>query len=141
MIKFTLKCDQDHQFESWFGSSDDFEKVKSAGHVSCPNCGSEAVEKTLMAPPVRTARKAKQSAELQKAKTEAEKAIAAMRKEVETNSEYVGMNFAKEARSMHDGETEARSIYGEAKLEDAKALIDEGVPVAPLPFVPKRKTN
>lgn len=141
MIKFTLKCDDGHSFESWFGSSDDYDKVKASGFVTCPMCGSDKVEKSLMAPKVRTARKADAAADLRKAKTEAEKALKAMRKEVETNSEYVGMNFASEARAMHDGETETRAIYGEAKPEEAKSLIEDGVPVTPLPFVPKRKTN
>ncbi len=141
MIKFTLKCSQDHHFESWFGSSEDFEKVHASGFVTCPDCGDANVVKSLMAPKVRTARKAQAQADLRTAKTDAEKALAALRKDVEDNSEYVGLNFATEARAMHDGETEHRAIYGEAKLEEAKALVEEGVPVAPLPFVPKRKTN
>lgn len=141
MIKFTLKCENDHSFESWFGSSADFEKVHSAGMVGCTVCGSTSVQKTLMAPPVRTARKAAKVPDLRKAETEAEKAIEKMRKDVEKNSEYVGLNFAAEARAMHDGEKEHRSIFGEAKPEEAKSLIEEGVPVAPLPFMPKRNTN
>lgn len=70
-----------------------------------------------------------------------EQAIATMRAEVEANSDYVGMEFAAEARKMHEGETPARSIYGEAKIDEAKALIEEGVPLMPLPFTPKRKMN
>lgn len=73
--------------------------------------------------------------------SEAEAALAHLRKEVEENSEYVGLKFADEARKMHDGESPERAIYGEAKLDDAKKLIEDGVPVAPLPFLPKRKTN
>lgn len=141
MIKFNLKCSEDHAFESWFGSSDDFEKVQAAGMVTCPQCGSDDVAKTLMAPKVRTARKAEAAAALRDAKSDTEKALAAMRKDVEDNSEYVGLNFASEARAMHDGDKEHRAIYGEAKPEEAKSLIEDGVPVAPLPFVPKRKTN
>ena len=73
--------------------------------------------------------------------TEVEQAFAAMRKQVEENSDYVGMNFAAEARQMHDGTLPARAIYGEAKPEDARQLIEDGIPVAPLPFLPRRKTN
>lgn len=70
-----------------------------------------------------------------------EKAFAAMRRQVEENSEYVGLNFVAEARRIHDGTTPARSIYGEAKAEDARQLIEDGVQVAPLPFMPARKVN
>lgn len=70
-----------------------------------------------------------------------EQALAKLRAEVEANSDYVGVEFAKEARKIHDGEAPARAIYGEAKLDDAKALLEEGVPVLPLPFTPKRKLN
>ncbi len=91
-----------------------------------------------MAPKVRPARK---PGSLQTAQTEQEKALAKLREEVEKNSDYVGMNFASEARAMHEGDTPHRAIYGEAKPEDAKSLIEDGVPVAPLPFTPKAKTN
>ena len=91
-----------------------------------------------MAPKVRPARKA---VSLQKAETDQEKALAKLRQEVEKNSDYVGMNFASEARAMHDGDMPQRAIYGEAKPEEAKSLIEDGVPVAPLPFTPKAKTN
>jgi hypothetical protein len=74
-------------------------------------------------------------------KSAAEQAVAEMRKQVEENSEYVGTNFATEARSMHLGDAPERAIFGEAKPEEAKSLIEDGIPVAPLPFVPKRKSN
>lgn len=141
MIKYQLKCDQDHQFESWFASSDAFEKLRKTSMIACTGCGSTRVEKSLMAPKVTPARQKAAAPVLTKPKNEGEKAIADMRDQVEKNSEYVGLNFASEARSMHLGETENRSIYGEAKLEEAKSLIDEGIPVAPLPFMPKRNTN
>jgi len=70
-----------------------------------------------------------------------EKALAKLKAAVEKNSDYVGMNFASEARAMHDGEQPTRSIYGEARPEEAKALIEDGIRVAPLPFMPKRQTN
>ena len=135
MIRYTLKCADDHSFESWFGSSDDYQTLRDRGLVTCPECGSSKVEKSLMAPKVSPARKAGAVA-----KSKADE-IAKLKAHVEANSDYVGMNFVKEARKMHDGETEERSIYGEAKPEDAVKLIEDGIPVAPLPFVPKQKTN
>jgi hypothetical protein len=145
MIRFSLRCDQDHSFESWFQSADGFDKLKAAGMVACTICGSTAVEKALMAPVVRAQSGETDSgskpAPLSAPKTEVEQAIAALRKHLEANSDYVGMNFAAEARAMHEGATPERAIHGEAKAEDARALIEEGIPVAPLPFLPPRKTN
>ncbi len=138
MIKYTLNCDQGHQFESWFQSGAAYDRLAADGHVSCAICGSSGVERALMAPSVPTKGN---KAELSKAQSEAEAALAQMRKHVEENSDYVGLKFAAEARKMHDGEAPERAIYGEAKPEDAKKLIEDGVPVAPLPFMPKRKTN
>lgn len=136
MIKYTLTCDQDHRFDSWFQSSDAFDALNAAGHLVCSVCGSSSVDRALMAPPVRSG-KATLSAPL----SEAETALAALRKQVEDNSEYVGLSFAAEARKMHDGDAPERAIYGEAKPEDARKLIEDGIPVAPLPFMPKRKAN
>ncbi|PLL11064.1 DUF1178 domain-containing protein [Tabrizicola sp. TH137] len=139
MIRFSLKCDQDHGFESWFPSGAAYESLKAAGHVSCPVCGSVVVEKALMAPAVRPARE--EAGPLRGAETPMEQAIAALKKQVEENSEYVGMNFVAEARRIHQGEAPERSIHGEARPEEAKKLIEEGVPVAPLPFLPARKVQ
>ena len=150
MIKFTLKCDQDHSFESWFQSGDAFDALATAGHVTCVMCGSKDVKKSLMAPRVRPARNAVASVgvdgdatsmALTAPQSQAEMALAEMRKKVEDNSDYVGSNFAKEARDMHLGDMPARSIYGTAGPEEAKALIEDGVPVLPLPFIPKESTN
>ena len=144
MIRFQLKCDNDHSFESWFASTDAFEKVQSAGMVACPTCGSEQVSKSLMAPQVSTSRKKaaeKEVAPLSAPASEVEAKLAAIKREVEKNSDYVGMSFASEARKMHDGDIPLRSIYGEAKPDEAKKLVEDGVPVAPLPLLPQRKTN
>ncbi len=144
MIQFTLKCDQDHRFDSWFASSAAFEKLHGAGMVACPACGSTHVEKALMAPRVRDSKKKADVPEARPLTSDpspVEQAMAEMRRQVEENSEYVGLNFAKEARDIHNGDAPDRAIYGEAKPKDAKALIEEGVPVAPLPFVPGRKSN
>ncbi|MEL6990546.1 MAG: DUF1178 family protein [Pseudomonadota bacterium] len=154
MIKFTLKCDRDHRFDSWFASADAFDKLNKSGMVTCAVCGSNHVEKALMAPNVRDSKTAHaapaEGAQTPMAAKEGalttpsspnEIAIAEMRRKIEKNSEYVGMSFAQEARDIHNGDAPERAIYGEAKPQDAKALLEEGVPVAPLPFVPGRKTN
>jgi len=146
MIRYTVKCSADHAFDSWFQSADAFDALMRAGHVACPVCGSAKVEKALMAPAVRPARNRRASVPaddrpLSAPGSEAEAALAALRREIERNSDYVGLQFAAEARRIHAGDAPERSIYGEARPEEARALIEDGVPVAPLPFVPVRKSN
>jgi hypothetical protein len=147
MIQFSLKCAEDHRFDSWFQSAEAFEKLQARGMVTCAVCGSGDVEKALMAPRVRAGRKAAVEASrpeggaLSKPASPAEQAMTELRRKIEENSEYVGSNFAREARDMHDGVTPERAIYGEARPEEARKLLDEGVPVTPLPFIPGRKSN
>jgi len=147
MIRYALKCTDDHAFESWFKSAQAFDGLQAAGMVACPFCGSAEVEKSVMAPRVRPSRNrpakpvAAQAKPLSTPKSDTERALAEMRRHVQDNSDYVGLSFATEARRMHDGDIPHRSIYGEAKTEDAKKLIADGIPVAPLPFIPQRKTN
>ncbi|MEX0310294.1 MAG: DUF1178 family protein [Tateyamaria sp.] len=146
MIKYTLKCSDGHQFESWFADAAAFDTLQAAGHVSCAVCGGSDVTKAIMAPRVRPAREASpavqsESTDLSAPSSKAEEALAAMRKSVEENATYVGGNFASEALAQHLGEQPDRPIWGEANREEAKRLIEDGVPVAPLPFVPSRKAN
>lgn len=144
MIRYSLTCQNGHEFESWFASAEGYEALARAAQVACPVCGATRVEKALMAPAVRPGRKAGTAAEPPKLgtpATELETALAELRRQVEENSEYVGMNFAAEARAIHDGEAPQRAIYGEAKADEAKRLIEDGVPVAPLPFLPARRAN
>lgn len=139
MIRFSLKCANDHSFESWFQSNEAYDKLAASGMVSCPDCADTRITKAIMAPPVRSSRKAAATAVIEA--SEQEKALAKLREHVESTSDYVGMNFASEARDMHDGLIDERPIYGEAKWDEAKKLIEDGVPVAPLPFTPKAKQN
>ena len=144
MIHYSLRCSNSHGFDSWFQSAEAYDSLHRAGQIGCPVCGDSAIEKTLMAPAVRPARKAGEPAvqpKLTEPQSELEAAMAELRRQVEANSEYVGLNFAAEARRMHDGEIDQRAIYGEAKPDEARALIEDGVPVAPLPFMPPRKAN
>jgi hypothetical protein len=123
--------------------------LEKTGHLSCAVCGDPSVSKAVMAPRVRPARKAATPPAVvpetvSKPKPTPEQiatAMAEMRKNVEENSDYVGDSFATEARAIHDGDAPERAIYGEAKIEDARSLIEDGVAVAPLPFIPRRKTN
>lgn len=142
MIRYSLRCAEGHGFDSWFQNATAFEALAAAGRVSCPDCGSGKVEKAPMAPAVMggTDRGAG-DAPLRQPQTQKEAALAALRRHVEENSDYVGMNFAREARAMHDGLIPDRAIHGEAKPDEARALIEDGVPVAPLPFLPARKVN
>lgn len=130
MIRYTLDCHEGHRFESWFQSGAAYDGLRGRGLVTCPDCGSADVTKAVMAPSVKTAKRAAMVEKLQ-----------ALRAEVEANSDYVGRDFVSQARAMHLGDTPERAIHGEAKLAEAKALIDEGVPILPLPFIPKAKTN
>lgn len=135
MIRYTLRCDNGHDFEGWFRSSDAFDATRAAGHVACTQCGSAEVGKSLMAPAVAA------PAQTRSPVNPVEAAIQALRREVEANSDYVGLRFADEARAIHEGRAPGRAIHGEARPEDARRLLEDGVPVAPLPFVPRQKTN
>ena len=143
MINYALKCDQDHRFESWFQSADAFDKLKAADMVSCAVCGSTQVDKAIMSPRVaqNTKTPATPDRPLSQPASPAEQALAELKAHVEKNSDYVGPDFVKEARAMHEGSAPERSIHGEARPEEARKLIEDGVPVAPLPFRPNRKSN
>ena len=150
MIVFDLKCDDGHVFEAWFGSSDDYDGQKARGLVSCPLCGSGKVDKAVMAPavgaksnqlpvPAPTRAPAKpapmQGAMAPPAEMKAlMAALAEAQAKVLEKSEHVGRRFAEEARAIHTGDAPERLIHGQATMEEAKALVEDGVPVAPLPL-------
>lgn len=144
MIKYALACEQAHEFESWFPSSEAFESQRKRGFVTCPFCDSVKVEKQIMAPSVARTDKASKAlapevqpvAVLSEKERELRAALKALREHVMKNAEDVGKGFVEEARKMHYGETEERSIYGEADLAEARSLLEEGIDVLPLPIVP-----
>ena len=138
MIRYALRCDKGHDFDGWFRSSDAFASLQRAGQVSCAQCGSARVEKALMAPAVAADPAPRPLAAPQ---SPVEAALEKLRRHVEENSDYVGLSFAEEARAMHEGECPARAIHGEARPDEARKLIEDGVPVAPLPFIPRRRAN
>lgn len=139
MIRYALKCADGHDFESWFQNAAAFDTLNAAGHVTCPDCGSAKVAKSLMAPRVTTSEVAR-AAEASP-QGERERMIAELKKKVESEADYVGTSFVAEARKIHEGDAPNRAIYGEANPKDAISLLEDGIPVAPLPFLPTRKAN
>jgi hypothetical protein len=137
MIRYALICDQGHAFDAWFGSGAAYEDQERSHKVPCPCCGSVAVEKAPMAPAVKRSREqpAKQAATDERKKTYA--FLKGLRAHLEANAENVGPAFPEEARKMHYGEAETRSIYGEASLKQAEELREEGIPAIPLPPLPE----
>jgi hypothetical protein len=155
MIVFDLSCTDGHRFEGWFGSSADYADQRARGLLACPVCGSAAVSKAPMAPavpakgntraevlPPEPARQLTNTPMLPQVK-QALAALAKAQAEALKNSTWVGDKFADETRKMHYGERDEALIHGQATLAEAKALIEEGVPVAPLPFpvAPPEKLN
>lgn len=140
MIVFDLQCTAGHVFEAWFGSSEDWRDQRERALVECPLCGDRAVEKAVMAPAVgaKSNRRPQAAATPMMAGADPGEikamlaAIARAQAEVLKDADYVGDRFAGEARAMHLGETDPRGIYGEVSAQEAKDLLDEGVPVAPL---------
>ncbi len=145
MIRYSLACEKDHEFDGWFAGSEAFEKQLKRGLVECPECGSIKVHKALMTPGV--PRKSNTKAEdtpVKALNVPADPKVQALvemvrqlREHVKTNADYVGDQFAEKARRIHYGEEEARGIYGEATIEQAMELHEEGVDVLPLPKLPE----
>ena len=141
MIQFSLRCAEGHDFDSWFASGAAFETLRAQHQLSCAICGSDKVEKALMAPRVGGSDTPAPARKLAEPANPAEQALRALKAHVEKNATYVGRDFAREARDIHEGTKPERAIWGDVRPDDAKRLIEDGVPVAPLPFTPTRKTN
>lgn len=139
MIKFSLRCDNAHDFEAWFRDSGDYETQNRRGLLECPTCGSSHVSKALMAPNVATARKREEVAVAigNAAQREIVSKLQAMAREVRKTGEDVGARFPEEARKIHYGESDPRGIYGKASREEVTKLLDEGVEIMPLPDLPE----
>jgi len=137
LIRFSLRCEHEHEFEAWFRSSGDYDQQRKRGLVDCPECGSQKVEKALMAPAVSTGRKQEKIAlAMGEAQRQAMAQLKAISEKLRENADYVGDKFADEARKIHFGEADQRGIYGEATPEEAKALIEDGVDFMPIPVFP-----
>ena len=141
MIVFDLNCGQGHRFEAWFGSSDYYESQRGRGLIECPLCGDAGVAKAVMAPAV-PAKSNRRDGRAVAANPDPEMLgkLLALQREMEATSEYVGDRFAAEARALHDA-GESRSIHGEATPAEARALLEDGVPLLPLPFRPRARLD
>lgn len=130
MIRYDLKCPNGHGFEGWFRSSADFDAQAESGALTCPQCGAGDIAKALMAPSVpRTPDTAQPAAH----------PLERLREWVDTHSEDTGRRFATEARAIHDGAAPARPIHGEASPDEVRSLLEDEIPVLPLPIVPKKQ--
>jgi hypothetical protein len=132
MIRFMLRCAEEHEFEGWFRNGDAFEAQQRAGEIACPTCGDSRIEKALMAPNI--GRSHKNVPALSPAQMRA--ALIELRRQVETNCDYVGERFAEEARKIHYGEADPHGIYGEATAEESRELAEEGIKFGRIPWIP-----
>jgi hypothetical protein len=150
VIRYALTCDKRHGFESWFKSSTAYDDQVARGLLLCPVCGSAKVEKAMMAPtvarrerpPTPRAPAAEDKAPvalISEHERELRSKLKELRDHLIKNADYVGPQFAEEARKMHYGEIEHRSIYGEASPEEAASLVDDGIEFHPLPYVPNER--
>jgi len=140
LIRFSLHCDHDHEFEAWFRNNDDFDTQRKRGFVECPVCGSSKVDKALMAPAVSTGRKKEKMALAMSARQRAAMAqLKTLSEKLRENADYVGDKFAEDARKIHFGETDPRGIYGEATPEEARGLLEDGVDFMPIPVFPEER--
>lgn len=141
MIRYALRCPRDHAFEGWFSTGADYDDQRARGLLECPVCGSPEVEKAIMAPAVSGSTRRRGGGDAPapapaKLREMMRAAAGEVRRHVESNFDYVGDGFAKEARAIHEGRSEERGIYGEASPKEVKALHADGVKVAPLPAGP-----
>jgi len=149
VIHFHLLCDRSHEFDGWFRSGEDFDRQCASALVSCPFCGSTNVRKALMSPAIASTRKTSPAQSSENAPSvslelsERERALfqawRQITKKIRQNADYVGGNFAEEARKIHFGESQSRAIYGEARTEEVSNLLDEGIEVIPLPVLPEEQ--
>ena len=159
MIKYALICEADHEFESWFPDSASYDKQAKRGLVTCPVCDSSKVSKAIMSPnvarkdkdraiaadnddsptPAAPAQQAQNIALLDEQQQQLRGMIRELHEKIVASTDDVGENFPEEARKMHDGETPARSIRGKASFEEARELLEDGIPVLPIPDLPEER--
>jgi hypothetical protein len=140
MIRYALVCEHAHEFEGWFGSSADYDAQVAKGLIECPVCATRSVKKQIMAPAVAGTRRTVQDEAPAKAQMMME-AMGRLRRHVEETFDDVGDAFASEARAIHEGRAEDRGIYGQASPKEVRDLVEDGVPIAPLPPKPPEKTE
>lgn len=141
MIRYALACTSGHEFEGWFSASSDFDQQSERGLLTCPVCDSHEVRKQIMAPAVAASTRRTAEPTPQAMRAVVLEVMSRVRAHVRDHFDYVGDRFPEEARAIHEGRSEERGIYGEASPEQVKSLIEDGVPIAPLPPEPPKKTE
>jgi hypothetical protein len=141
MIRYALACVAGHEFEGWFSSSDDYDDQSARHLVCCPVCDSHDVRKQIMAPALATGAHREFAAGEPAMRAMMMEALGKIRRHVEANFDYVGDRFADEARAIHEGKVEDRGIYGQATPGEVKSLVEDGIPIAPLPPEPPKKSE
>ena len=141
MIRYALLCDRDHEFEGWFGASADFDDQQSRGLIECPICGTKAVHKAIMAPALSGTKQRSQDQTPAQNHAMMMEAMGRFRRHVEETFDDVGDAFATEARAIHEGRSEDRGIFGQATSAEVRELVEDGVPIAPLPPEPPKKSD
>ena len=141
MIRYALACESGHEFEGWFSTSNDYDDQAGRGLLACPVCDTRAVRKQIMAPALAGISKREPDENPAAKRAMMMEVMGRVRAHVQANFDYVGDTFATEARAIHEGKSEERGIYGEATPTEVKALVADGVPIAPLPPEPPKKTE
>jgi hypothetical protein len=141
LIRYALLCEHEHAFEGWFAASGDFDDQQARGLIECPVCASKAGRKAIMAPAVAGTKKKGEVVSPAQTQAMMMEAMGRIRRHVEDNFDDVGDSFAREACAIHEGRAEKRGIYGQATPTEVRDLMEDGVPVAPLPPEAPKKTD
>ena len=141
MIKYNLKCKHNHEFESWFSDSKEFEKLKSKKIIECTLCGTYVIQKSIMAPNVLNKEQKEKNAKILKDYKKMQRNLVKIQKFVEKNFEYVGENFSREVRNIYYDKRKNKNIYGKATIKETEELKEEGIEVGSIPWLDSKKDN
>ena len=137
MIKYNLKCQNEHEFESWFSNSEEFEKLKNKGLLECIYCNSKKIKKSIMSPMISSSRNKKDSSEINEAFKNEKNKLLFLRKYIENNFDYVGEDLTKKVREFYYDKKSKKGIYGTASLKERQELAEEGIDLISIPWVNK----
>ena len=137
MIKYNLKCQNEHEFESWFSNSEEFEKLDNKGLLECIYCNSKKIKKSIMSPMISSSRNKKDSPEIKRAFKNEKNKLLFLRKYIENNFDYVGENFTKKVREFYYDKKSKKGIYGTASPKEREELAEEGIDLISIPWVNK----
>ena len=137
MIKYNLKCQNEHEFESWFSNSEEFEKLDNKGLLECIYCNSKKIKKSIMSPMISSSKNKKDSPEINEAFKNEKNKLLFLRKYIENNFEYVGKDFTKKVREFYYDKKSKKGIYGTASFKEREELAEEGIDLISIPWVNK----